>query len=53
MEGSNFVEDYLVSIKLLKVVPTGLMKEEDKGWILVVLFPKLQMCKSVNFLLIS
>ena len=33
MEGSDFVEDYLDGIKLLKIIPTGLMIE-DKGWVL-------------------
>ena len=28
-EGSNFVEDYLVSIRLLQVIPTGLVKEDN------------------------
>ena len=32
MEGSNFVEDYLDSIKLLQIIPTGHVKE-DKDWI--------------------
>ena len=31
MEGSDFIEDYLVSIKFLQIFPTGLAKE-DKGW---------------------
>ena len=32
-EGSDFVEDFLDSIKLLQIIPTGLVKE-SKGWIL-------------------
>ena len=31
-EASDFVEDYLDSIKLLQIIPTGLVKE-DRVWI--------------------
>ena len=46
MVGSDFVEEYLDSIKLLPIVPTGLV-EEKRIRILVVLFPRLQMFISV------
>ena len=46
--GSDFIEDYLDSIKRFQIIPTGLMKE-DIVWILDVSFLRLQMFISVNF----
>ena len=49
-EGSDFVKGSL--IKPLPIIPIGLVKE-NRVWISVVLFPRLQMFISVNFLLSS
>ena len=44
--GSDFVEDYLGSIKLLQIIPTGLVKEV-RVWILDVLFSLLSTSNGV------